>query len=298
MNREFHYFGDLIEKKSNTMKKMRLLVLSTLLVGGVNAQNLNLDTWTNSTTATGWTSTLDGYEMLVPGEEPAVNEATGASGSAARLNPLDMNSLGAPVVLSIFGLGTDDNSDLTPDGIPYTNRIESIDYQVKFETAADAIAAVQVYMINGNDTIGEGGAMFDMAIANYTAQNFMITYDPAFDGVNPTTFSFTAVVFGEDPAATTANFYLDELVLHDVDNTSLNELDGDLWKVTTNSNEIVVTGVESGDVVVYNANGQIVGTSSVVNGIATVATNNASGMLIVQLTRGNESGIKKVIMIK
>jgi len=280
------------------MKKMRLLVLSTLLVSGVNAQNLNLDTWTNSTTATGWTSTLDGYEMLVPGEEPPVNETTGASGSGARLNPLDMNSLQVPVVVSVFGLGTDGNGDLTPDGIPYTTRIESIDYQVKMEVAGDAIGIIQVFMINGSDTIGEGLANYDLDLSSYTAQNLVITYDPAFDGVDPTTFSFVAGAFGQDPAATTANFYIDEIVVHDVDNTSLNELDGDLWNVTTNSNEIVVTGVESGEVVVYNANGQIVGTSSVANGIATVATSNASGMLIVQLTRGNESGIKKVIMIK
>lgn len=277
------------------MKKMRLLVLSTLLVSGVNAQNLDLETWTNSTTAAGWTSTLDGFQFLVPGEDAPVSETMGSVGSGALLNPVDMTSAGLPAVISIFGLGEDGNGDLAPDGISYTTRVASVNFDAKFETAADAFGTVQVLLINGNDTIGGGDATFMMDIAAYTPQTITIEYDPAFDGVDPTTISIIAAVFGEDPAATAANFYVDQFVINDQSNVSLNELDADLWKVVTNSNEIIVSGVESGEVVVYNANGQIVGNAAVVNGVATVQTAGATGMLMVQLTRGNESGIKKVI---
>ena len=281
------------------MRKMRLLVLGALVFSGANAQNLNLDTWSNSTTATGWSAPLNGFEVAIPGEDASVNEATGVSGSCARLNPIDLTALdpSAPII-SIFGLGTDTDGDLVPDGIPYTTRIESIDFQAKLSITGDAVAVVQALMISGTDTIGGGAAEFMTDISNFTAQNLVIEYDPAFDGVDPDRLVLVVAIFATSTPSTDTDFFVDQFVLNDVDNTSLNELDGDIWKVATSNNQIVVSGVDAGEVVVYNTNGQILGSASVVNGIASVDASNASGMVVVQLTRGNESGIKKVILFK
>ena len=282
------------------MKKMRLLVLSTLFFTGANAQNLTLDTWSSSTTATGWTSPMDGFQIAVPGEDAPVNQATGVSGSCARLNPIDMSAIAPiPIIASIFGIGEDADSDMLPDGIAYTTRIESIDFQVKYNVAGDAAAVIEVYMINGEDTIGTGTMAYSEEISSFTAQNMVIEYDPQFDGVDPTTLSFLVGLIGEDPASTDADFYIDEIEINDLDNASLSSLDANLWSVSANNNQIIVTGVNAGDVLVYNTAGQILGTASVVNGIATVdVNNNASGVLMVQLNSGNETGLKKIILMK
>ncbi len=281
------------------MKKMRLLVLSALVFSGANAQNLNLDTWSNSTTATGWTASLNGFEVAVPGEDATANQATGVSGSCARLNPINLGALDptAPVI-SIFGLGADNDSDLVPDGISYTTRIESIDFQAKLALTGDAGAVVQALMINGSDTIGTGVIEFTSNIANFTAQNFVIDYDPTFDGVDPDRFVLVAIVIGTDSISTDTDFFIDQFVLNDVNNASLNELDSDLWSVATINNQIVVSGVESGEVEVYNTNGQILGAATVVNGIASVDASTASGMVMIRLTHGNKAGIKKLVLFK
>jgi hypothetical protein len=275
------------------MKKMRLLVLSTLLFGGAHAQNLNLDAWSSATVPTGWQSPFDGFEMTVPGEDAPVNQATGATGSGARLNPIDLSSVfQAPIVASAMVLGSDGT------GMAYTTRVESVDFQAKFELAGDALGIVQIDLINGADTIGSGLANFDMAIANYTAQNVVIEYDPAFIGVNPTNIGIAAAVVGEDPTSTDANLFVDDFVLNDVSNVGLATLDANQWFVATKGKSIEVSGVDAGDVVVYNSLGQILGTAAVVNGIAVInAENSAGGFVMVQLTSGGITGVKKIIAL-
>lgn len=280
------------------MKRMRLLVLSTLMVSGAFAQNLNLDSWSNATTATSWTSTLDGYEMLIPGEEPPVNEATGFSGSCARLNPIDLSTLqsGAPVI-SIFGLGTDNDADLLPDGMSYTTRVESIDFQAKFTVSGDAVAVIESYMINGTDTLGVATTQFASGIPNFTAQNVAFTYDPQFDGIAPERLVLLVALIGTDSTSTTADFYVDQFALNDIDNTGLSDLDKDSWKVSTANGNIIVSGVENGEVAIYSAAGQVVATGTVENGQAVInASNLASGITMVTLNTGKQIGTKKIIL--
>lgn len=222
------------------MKKMRLLVLSLFVAGGSMAQNLDLNTWGATDDPTGWSAPLNIFTMLVG--DTSVVRATGSVGFGARLNPVDLNALGAPIYASFFSLGADGN------GIPQAVRLDSVYFDAKLDNQGVITnqSGVQVSLtkFNGStvDTIGFGEMIFSGDIASYTRYGIEITYNPAFDGVQPDSAKISIFIGSDDPNSVNSSIWVDQFEFVEIDYTGLTVLNSDqiILYPTIVSNEVTI----------------------------------------------------------
>lgn len=211
------------------MKKMRLLLLSALVGGSSMAQNLDLNTWGAEDDPTGWSAPVNAFTMIVG--DTSVVRATGSVGYGARLNPVDLSALGAPIYASFLSLGADGN------GIPQAIRLDSVYFDAKLDNAGVITnqAGVQVVLtkFNGStvDTIGTGEYIFSGDVASYTNYGIEITYDPTFDGIQPDSVKISIFVGSDDANAVNSSLWIDQFEFVEIDYTGLTVL---------NSNEIIL----------------------------------------------------------
>ena len=194
------------------MKKIFTLVAGFMLtLGAVNAQNLNLDTWTTSTDADGWNEVLNGFTAF--GLDTSVYQATGVTNSCALLIPADLTALGAPIAASLMSLGT--NSE----GMVYTTKPVNLAAYARFDNPGGGQANVTATLLkhNASTQIADTLAIASWDIMNATGGAFVLggaafVYNPAFSALTPDSMKIDILAASSDPAAArTIALYVDEI---------------------------------------------------------------------------------------
>lgn len=250
-----------VNRKNNFMKKMRLLVLSLLVAGSSMAQNLDLNTWGAEDDPTGWSAPLNPLAILVG--DTSVVQTTGSVASGARLNPVDLSALGAPIYASFLFLGADGN------GIPQAVRLDSVYFDAKLDNQGVVTnqAGVQVALtkFNGStiDTIGTGEYIFSGDVASYTNYGIEIIYDPTFDGIQPDSVKISVIIGSDDPNSVNSSLWVDQFEFVEIDYAGLSVLNSNeiVLYPTIVSNEVKIDfGTEEVErVVILDLSGRLVG---------------------------------------
>ncbi|MFT7345025.1 MAG: hypothetical protein ACI9XP_001619 [Lentimonas sp.] len=167
------------------IRKITICVALTFFAATSFSQtNLSLDTWATDIDASNWSEPFNGWAGTT---DTSVTEATvGNTGSAAHLNPVDLNPLQVPLWASFLELGD--------QGIATTNIVDSIYFFIKQSRgSSDLQTQVEALLTKNGDTVAYGFALVGQELLTYTKVGFEMDYSFAQSMATPDSMFLTVI---------------------------------------------------------------------------------------------------------